>query len=127
MDRLTFKQVLPTLAGYLEKRRAAARNRLPKHLRPLPRWPILLQMALNLGLIVTLSTLMINRDDYLTEAGPAAGLVVCLLLLIYTLISALQLRHQYQKAPGYRLTVVNLWLMILAAILFPIGVASFLP
>jgi hypothetical protein len=127
MDKQTIKNALPTISHFWEKRQAAKKNQLPKHLRPLPRWPIVIQIALNLGIIVTLSTLMLNRDDYLTEAGPAIGLVLSLLFLIYTLISALQLRQRYKKAPGYRWTQVNLWLMIVAAILFPIGVACFLP
>ena len=127
MDKQKIKNALPTVSRYLEKRQAAKKNQLPKHLRPLPRWPIAIQIVLNLAIIVTLSTLMLNRDDYLTEAGPAVGLVLSLLFLIYTLISALQLRQRYQKVPGHRWTQVNFWLMVVAAILFPIGVACFLP
>ena len=63
----------------------------------------------------------------LIEAVPAIGLVVCLLTLIYTLISALQLKNRYHKAPGYRWAVANLWIMGVAALLFPASVAFFLP
>jgi hypothetical protein len=127
MNRETLKRTLPTLMSYLERRRKVAKNQLPKHLRPLPRWPIVLQIILNLAIVITLATLMINRDDFVTEAGPAVGLVICLLLLIYTLISALQLKHRYQKAPGYRLAVINVWIMGVAALMFPLSVAFFLP
>ena len=54
-------------------------------------------------------------------------MVVCLLLLIYTLITALQLRHRYQKTPHQRLTRLNLWMMGIAALMFPMSVAYFLP
>ena len=121
------QQALPTLHNYLQKRKEATKNQLPKHLRPLPRWPIFVQITLNLAIILTLSSLMMNRDDFVTEAAPAIGLVLCLLFLIYTLISALQLRQRYQKVSGARWVKINLWLMIFAAILFPISVASFLP
>ena len=112
--------------GFFERRRGRVKNQLPKHLRPLPRWPIYLQMALNLAIAITLSTLMINQDDYLTDAGPAVGMVVCLLFLIYTLISAFQMRHRYEKTKEHRLTVINLWLMGIAFLMFPICVGTFL-
>jgi hypothetical protein len=127
MNRETFKKKLPTVAAYLEKRRERARNRLPRHLRPLSRGPVYFQMVLNAAIFITLSWLMINRDDFLTEAAPALGLVVCLLLLIYTLIKALQLKQQFQKAPGQRLTAINFWMMVAAGLLFPASVAYFLP
>jgi hypothetical protein len=127
MNKEKLKKHLPTLMNHLERRRRAATNRLPKHLRPLPLWPIVLQMVLNLSIVITLATLMIERDDFVTEAAPAVGLVGCLLLLIYTLISALQLKQRYQKIPGHRLAVINLWMMGLAALMFPMSVAYFLP
>ena len=127
MKEETLKKALPTLMNHLERRRKAAKNQLPRHLRPLPRWPIALQMLLNLAIVITLSTLMIQRDEFVTEAAPALGMVVCLLLLIYTLISALQLKQRYQKTPAQRLTVINIWLMGAAALMFPISVAFFLP
>jgi hypothetical protein len=71
--------------------------------------------------------LMNTWDDFVTDAAPAMGLVLCLLFLIYSLITALQLRHSYKKVPGSRLAKLNLWLMIIAAILYPMSVASFLP
>src|SRR4051812_46007271 len=102
MKKEMFKKALPTLTTYLERREKAAKNQLPKHLRPLPRWPIVLQIALNSGIIFTLSWLMMSRDEFMTEAAPAVGMVVCLLLLIYTLITALQMKARYFKLPGYR-------------------------
>ncbi|SRR5258708_6681160 len=123
----TLKKAIPTFMGYWERRRQEKKNQLPKHLRPLLRRPVFVQMVLNTGIIITLSWLMLNRDEFLTEAAPAVGLVVCLLLLIYTLISALQLKHRFLKAPGYRLTLINLWIMGIAWLLFPISVTVFLP
>src|SRR5262245_48578156 len=117
------KKALPTVAAYLERRREHARNQLPKHLRPLPYWPIYLQMVLNIAITSTLIWLMLSRDEFMTEAAPALGLVICLLLLIYTLISALQLKQQYDKAPGYRWTKINMGLMVIAFLTFAGSVA----
>ena len=121
------KKSLPTFNAYLERRREKKRNQLPKHLRPISRGPVFFQIALNIGVFITLSWLMLNRDDFVTEAAPAMGLVICLLLLIYTLISALQLKHQFQNAPGRRWTVINFWLMVVTGLMFPATVSFFLP
>lgn len=121
------KKALPTVMGYLEKRKKAKQNQLPRHLRPLGKGPIWFQMGLNAGLFFTLCWLMWNRDEFVTEAAPAIGLVVCLLLLIYTLITALQLRARYDKLPGHRWASLNVWLMGAAALMFPLAVAFFLP
>lgn len=121
------KKALPTFFGYWERRSLAAKNRLPKHLRPLPRWPLLIQLALNTGIIAALAVLMINKDDFVTDAGPAAVLVICLLLIIYTLISGFQLKHRYQNVQGHRLAVLNFWVMLMALLMFPLSVAFFLP
>jgi hypothetical protein len=120
MDKSKLREKLPTIPNYLEKRRKARENRLPKHLRGPEVWPIWVQILLNSALVVTLYNLMVSRDDYLTEAGPAIVMVGCLLLLIYTLISALRLRHIYQKIRGARLAKINFVLMILA-FLFWVG------
>jgi len=114
MDSANIKKHLPTVPKYLEKRRKAKQNQLPKHLRPLPIWPIGIQLVLNAGLIVALFNLMVDRDDYLTEAGPAIILVVCLLILIYTLITAFRLRHVHDKTRGQKWAKLNIALMILA-------------
>lgn len=127
MNRDKLKKNLPTVANYLEKRRKAKENQLPKHLRPLPRWPIDIQLVLNSGIFFTLAWLMWNRDEFLSEATPALGMVVCLLLLIYTLISAIQLREQYRGTPYAKRTLWNLRLMIIAGLMFPASVAFFLP
>src|SRR5882757_3176957 len=97
MDTAKIKKHLPTIPGYIEKRRKAKQNRLPKHLRPPEIWPIWIQILLNIGLIVALSNMMVDRDDYVTEAAPAIALVVCFLLQIYTLISAFRLRNFFAK------------------------------
>jgi hypothetical protein len=127
MNKDAIKKALPTVTGYLERRRKKAENQLPRHLRPLPMWPIYFQMALNLGLILTLSWLMSNRDEFMSEATPALGLVICLLTTIYTLISALQLKRRYSKSPGFRWAKWNVWLMGVAALMVPLSVAFFLP
>lgn len=126
MDASKWKEKLPTFFGYWEKRRQAARNQLPKHLRPVPRWPIALQLLLNMGIIITLCTMMIEREEYLTEAGPAIVLVVCLLLLIYTVISAFKLRRRYAGIKGYRWARFNFWVTALAFLCWPAAIAVFL-
>jgi hypothetical protein len=126
MENLTLKQRLPTFFGYLERRRERKKNQLPKHLRPVSRWPLVFHLALNIGIFLTLLTLVINQDDYVTDAGPAVIMVICLLLLIYALISAFQLRQRFEKLKGHRLAQINLWVMFLALVMFPICVANFL-
>jgi hypothetical protein len=126
MDVAKLKSRLPTIPNYLEKRRKAKQNRLPKHLRPPEIWPIWIQIALNSGLIITLYNLMVDRDDYMTEAGPAIVLVVCLLLLIYTLISAFRLRYIYPSGRGRKLAKWNVGLMILAFLFWAGSIVVFL-
>ena len=92
MDKAKIKAHLPTIPQYLEKRRKAKANQLPKHLRPPEIRPLWVQIILNSAIIITLFNLMVDRDDFMSEAGPAIALVVCLLLLIYTLITAMRLR-----------------------------------
>lgn len=127
MDASHLKRHVPTLMGYWERRRQARKNQLPKFLRPLSRWPILWQMAVNVGIISTLTYLIVNQDDFVSEAGPAIGLVICVLLLIYTLIEGFELKNRYKKTPRYRLAVVNFWLMWIAAVMIPVSVVTFLP
>jgi len=126
MNTEKIKAHLPTIPKYLEKRRKAKQNRLPKHLRPPQIWPIWIQMVLNTGLIITLANLMVDRDDYLTEAGPAIVLVVCFLLLIYTLISAFRMRGFYDKMRGQWLAKLNLGLMITAFLFWAASIVVFL-
>ncbi len=71
MNTAKIKTHLPTVTNYLEKRKKAKQNRLPKHLRPPEIWPLWIQIALNSGLIIALSNMMVDRDDFLTEAAPA--------------------------------------------------------
>src|SRR5262249_18466677 len=104
----------------------AAKNQLPKHLRPISRRPILFQMLLNIAIGIFLCGLMWNRDEFMSEATPAIGLVTCLICLIYTLITALQYRHRYTKAAYQRLTTMNLGLMGFAAFLWGSSVVYFL-
>ncbi len=54
MNTAKMKAHLPTFSGYLEKRKKAKQNRLPKHLRPPEIWPLWIQIVLNRGLIVAL-------------------------------------------------------------------------
>lgn len=125
--REKLKKASPTVMGYIERRQRATQNQLPKHLRPLPAYPIYIQIALNVGVIVTLAWLMMSRDDFMTEAAPALGMVLCLLVLIYTLTTAFQLKRRYHSTRLRRWTVFNLWLMGLAGLMFPVSVAYFLP
>ncbi len=126
MDTPKIKTYLPTLPKYFEKRRQSKQNRLPKHLRPPEIWPMWVQIILNSGLIVTLSNLMVDRDEYLSEAGPALVLVGCLLLLIYTLISAFQKRHIYASGRGKKLVKLNFALMVLAFLFWAASIVVFL-
>ncbi len=127
MDSAKWKHALPTVASFWERRRQTAQNQLPRHLRAPSKWPIRFQLLLNLGILITLITLMLNKDDYVSEAGPAIGLVVCSLLLIYTLIAALQLRQRFDKIDGQKLAKVNVWLMVIAFLSLPLAIATFLP
>ncbi len=114
MNKGKLRDYFPTLPKLLEKRRRAKENLLPKHLRPRPVWPIGVQVLLNVGLLVTLYNMMIDRDDYASEAAPAIVLVICLLLLIYTFLSAVRLKHRYAVGRGRRLAKLNVWLMVLS-------------
>ena len=97
MDVARIKTIFPTLSAWREKQRKEKQNQLPKHLRPPEIWPIWIQIALNVGLIVMLCNMMIDRDDYLTEAGPAIGMIVAFLFLIFTVIEAVRYRRHYEK------------------------------
>jgi hypothetical protein len=127
MNRDKLKASLPTIMAFWERREQRLRNQLPRHLRPLPSWPIWLQIALNIGIAITLASLMANRDEFFSEAVPAMGMVICLLLCIYTLISAVQLKSRYLKTPLHKLAQINLWLMIIAFLMLPASVSYFLP
>jgi len=127
MDKAKIKERLPTVFNYLEKRRQAKRNRLPKHLRPMAIWPIAVQLVLNTGLIITLANLMVDRDDFMTEAAPAIGLVICFLVLIYTLISAVRLKRTYHGIRGGKWATLNLWMMVLAFLFWAGSIVVFLP
>src|ERR1700752_2937053 len=117
MDKSKIRAHLPTIPSYLERRRKKKANQLPKHLRPLAIFPIWIQIILNSAILITLYNLMVDRDDFMTEAGTAIVLVVCLLFLIYTLITALRLRQTYIKVRGQRLAKLNLALMAFAFIM----------
>jgi hypothetical protein len=126
MDKIDIKTHLPTLSQFLEKRRKAKANQLPKHLRPPEIRPVWVQLVLNSALIITLCNLMVDRDDFMSEAGPAITLVICLLLLIYTLITAMRMRHTYDKSRGEKLAKLNVGLMMLAFLLWAASIVVFL-
>jgi hypothetical protein len=126
MDSAKIKTHLPTIPKYLEKRRKAKQNRLPKHLRPPEVWPIWLQLVLNIGILMTLWNLMIDKDDYLTEAAPAVILVVCFLFLIYTFISGFRLRRLHDKVRGQTLTKWNLTVMAIAFLFWAASIVIFI-
>ena len=73
--REKLKKAMPTVMGYIERREKAAQNQLPKHLRPLPGYPVFVQIALNAGIIFTLPWLMLNREglDVLDLVDQPAG------------------------------------------------------
>lgn len=121
------KEHIPTFVGIYEKRKLAKKNRLPKHLRPISLWPIAGQMALNIGILSALLNVIVNKDEYLTDAGPAISMVVCLLLLIYTVISAVHLKKLHTSSRGAKLARINFWLMLAALISWPACVAVYLP
>lgn len=121
------KDKVPTFYGYWERRQEAKQNQLPKHLRPLPKGPIRFQIMLNLGILAAILTMMWSRDEYVSEAGPAIGLVVCFLLLIYALISAFQLRARYAKTEFVRSTKINIGLMVTAFLSWTFAIIQFLP
>ncbi len=123
---MTLKRTLPTVFQFLERRQKAARNRLPSHLRPPARWPIVVQIILNVAIIGTLIALISNIDDFVTDAVPAVVMIVCLLFLIYTIISGMRLRAKFLKRDGHRLAQVNFWMVIAALVLWPATVAFFL-
>jgi hypothetical protein len=127
MDSIKMKQYLPTMAAYWDKHRKARQNRLPKHLRPPVIWPIWVQIALNSGMIIALSNLMIGRDDYLTEAGPAIAMTLAFLFMIFTLIEAVRYRRRYVKIRGARLAKINFILMIVAFLCWAGSIVVFLP
>lgn len=126
MDEMKLKRNIPTFMAYWERRRKAARNRLPKHLRPLAVWPVWVQLILNIAIMVTLCTLMLNKDDYLTDAGPAITMILCLILLIYTIYEGLHMRDRYKNIKGQKLAAINFWFMVAAFLCWPATVAVFL-
>ena len=77
MDKTKLLTHLPTVGRYLEKRRKAKANQLPKHLRPPAVRHIWFQIFLNSVLIIVLLNLMADRDDFMSEAAPAIALVIC--------------------------------------------------
>jgi hypothetical protein len=128
MDITSLRKYLPTFFSYWDRRREATRNRLPKHLRPPSKMPLFAQMAINLAIITALSYLMIYQDDFVTEAVPGIVLVVCTLMMFYTLIKAFEFKNRYKGLRGYhRWALLNFWLMWLAALFVPMTVVAFLP
>jgi len=69
---------------------------------------------------------MVDRDDFMSEAGPAITLVICLLFLIYTLITALRMRHLYENSRGQKLAKLNVGLMVLAFLMWAASIVVFL-
>jgi|GEM_PF-1843054 len=120
------KHYVPTVAGWLEKRAAIKKNRLPEHLRPRAVWPIWIQIILNAAIAYTLLHLMFNRDEYFTETGPALTLGICIFLLIFTIIEGFLYKNRYRGKPGARLTKINLWFLGFAFLCLPIAISIFL-
>lgn len=127
MESRALQTHLPTLAGYLDRREKRLKNQLPKHLRPRAVWPIAAHIVLNFGILATLCTVMWNKEEYLTESGPAIAMVVCLLLLIYAFISAGRLKLLHSGTGATKWVRFNFWLMITALLSWPACVAVYLP
>lgn len=126
MDTKTLQEKVPTFYGWWDRRRKKRQNQLPKHLRPMSTWPIWIQCALNVGIMYALYSIMVDQDDYLTDAGPAMGMAVCLILLLFTIPTAIRLKRRYRDVPGERLAKINFWLMGVAFLLWPLTVALYL-
>ena len=127
MKTMNLKEKMPTFVGYMEKRREAKRNQLPKHLRPLSMIPIYVQLALNTAIIIALAWLMLNQDEFVTEAAPAMVMVICFFLLIFTLVEAFQLHNRYKGLKGERWVKVNAGLMGIAFLTWVASVVNFIP
>ena len=127
MDMNQWLAYLPTVSAYVKKRRLAKQNQLPKHLRPLALWPLWIQMALNSALIVVLCNLMIDQDDFVTEAAPAMVMIVAFLFLIFTLIEAIRYCRAYVNIRGSRLAKINFALMVIAFLSWAGSIVVFLP
>jgi len=126
MNRDVLKEKIPTFLSWWETRQKARQNQLPRHLRPMPIWPVKVQCVLNLAVFYFLYSLMVDQDDYLTDAGPAMIMAACLILLLFTLPTAIRMKRRYQGLPGQRWTKVNFWLMGLALVMWPLTVAFYL-
>jgi len=124
-DSFVAKQ-LPTLHAWLEKRREVRRNQLPEHLRPVPTWPIVIQIILNIGIAYSLLSLMWNRDDVFSEGKAGAGISVCMLLVIATLVQAIRYKRRYAGIPGQRLAKINFWVMVFAFLCLPAAISVFM-
>jgi hypothetical protein len=127
MNTVALKRNLPTFFGFIEKRRKLRQKRLPKHLQPLPLWPVWFQVALNFLLIGTNLTLIWNKDEYLTDVGPSIPMIVGLLFLFYAVISAFQLRSQFFKGRGARLVKIDIALTVLSFLTWTGAIVAFLP
>ena len=125
IDQEKLKTKLPTFYNYLEKRRLAKINQLPKHLRAPEQWPIALQIALNISLLYTFIYLMWYREEFVTEAYPGMAIVICTVFLFYTVPAAIRLRRKFKGIKGSRWTHLNFWIMIIAAFLLPVTIAYF--
>jgi hypothetical protein len=124
---MALKKHLPTVTAYLEKRKKAAMNRLPKHLRAPTLWPLAVQVALNLAILITLTTLVLNKDDYLSDAGPAITMIICLLLVIFCIVEGIQFRRRYHQIRGERWARLNFILAILSFLAWAATVAIYIP
>ena len=115
MNTATMKRNLPTLYQLLHSRQKKRLQQLPKHLQPISLWPLRFQIFMNVVFIFTQITLLVKRDDFLTEVGPAIPMIISLLFLFYAVVSAFQARSSFHKGRGARLAKAN---FVLAVIFF---------
>lgn len=100
---------------------------MPDHLLPPPTWPIYVHLALNFGIAYALYSVMVDQDEYLTDYGPAIVMSICIILLLYTGVSAVRFKRRYRGLRGGKLAKINFWVMLMAALLWPATVVFYLP
>src|SRR6185437_6515176 len=109
MDAVMLKRNLPTFFEFVERlKKALQKPKLPKHLQPFSLAPLYVQLGLNSALIVTNLWLIWNKDEFMTDVGPAIPMTICLLFLFFVAVSAFQMRTRFVKGRGSRLAKLNL-------------------
>lgn len=117
---------LPTIAAWQARLREARLRQLPEHLRPRPLWPLWFHLFINTSVFFTLWYLMLYRDDFFSEAGPAFALGVCTFVLIATLAAGVDYRRTLEGMKGHRLATWNLRLVFLTFLCLAAAIVTFM-